>query len=59
MTEPQKAIQEVDKFSDWMRDTVRTIHYADNRGMSEAYERIMSNYLEIKIYSNKDAILTE
>lgn len=53
MTEQQKAIREMDRFSDWMRETVRTIHYADNAKMSDAYQRVMQNYLEIKVYDNK------
>jgi hypothetical protein len=59
MSKNKKARQEVDRFSDWMRDTVRTIHYADNERMSEAYDRVLNNYLEIKIYENKEKSLTD
>jgi hypothetical protein len=54
MTKEQLALQEACAFEIWMRETVRTIHYADNAKMSEAYERVFNNSLEIKLYeSNK------
>jgi hypothetical protein len=52
MTEEQLAFQEASAFEVWMRETVRTIHYADNTQMSEAYNRVINNYLEIKVYEN-------
>ena len=52
MTKERLALQEASAFEVWMRETVRTIHYADNEKMSEAYNRVMDNYLEIKIYES-------
>lgn len=52
MTKEQLAFQEASAFEVWMRETVKTIHYADNSRMSEAYNRVISNYLEVKIYEN-------
>ena len=52
MTKEKLAFQEASAFEVWMRETVRTIHYADNNQMSEAYNRVINNYLEIKIYEN-------
>jgi hypothetical protein len=52
MTKEQLAHQEALAFESWMRETVRTIHYADNTQMSEAYNRVISNYLEVKIYES-------
>ena len=52
MTEERLAFQEALAFEVWMRETVRTIHYANNEKMSEAYNRVMNNYLEVKIYEN-------
>jgi hypothetical protein len=40
MTNEQLAFQEAQAFEVWMRDTVRSIHYADNKSMAEAYENI-------------------
>jgi hypothetical protein len=54
MTEERLAHQEALAFEVWMRETVRTIHYANNEKMSEAYNRVMNNYLNIKIYENTD-----
>lgn len=54
MTKEQLAFQEASAFEVWMRETVRTIHYADNRQMSEAYNRVINNYLEVKIYESTE-----
>lgn len=54
MAEYNTAMQEALAFEVWMRETVQTIHYADNDKMSQAYDRVFNNSLEIKIYeSNK------
>ena len=55
MTKERLAYQEALAFEVWMRETVRTIHYANNEKMSEAYNRVMNNYLEIKIYENTES----
>ena len=52
MKEKQLAFQEASAFEVWMRETVKTIHYADNRQMSEAYDRVINNYLEVKVYES-------
>jgi hypothetical protein len=52
MTKEKLAFQEALAFEVWMRETVRTIHYANNDKMSEAYNRVMNNYLEIKVYES-------
>lgn len=52
MTKEQLAFQESLAFEVWMRETVKTIHYADNNKMSDAYNRVMNNYLEVKIYES-------
>jgi hypothetical protein len=52
MTKEQLAFREASAFEVWMRETVRTIHYADDRQMSEAYNRVINNYLEVKIYES-------
>ena len=52
MTQEQLANQEALAFEVWMRETVKTVHYADNDRMSEAYNRVFNNSLEIKVYEN-------
>jgi len=52
MTKEQLAFQEASAFEVWMRETVRNIHYADDRQMSEAYNRVINNYLEVKLYES-------
>lgn len=54
MTKEKLAHQEALAFEVWMRETVRTIHYADDRQMSEAYNRVINNYLEVKLYENTE-----
>jgi hypothetical protein len=54
MTQEQLAFQEASAFEVWMRETVRTIHYADDKQMSEAYDRVINNYLEVKIYESTE-----
>jgi len=52
MTKEQLAFQEALAFEVWMRDTVKTVHYADNDKMAKAYDRVFNNSLEIKVYEN-------
>jgi hypothetical protein len=52
MTKEKLAFQEASAFEVWMRETVKTIHYADDRQMSEAYNRVINNYLEVKVYES-------
>jgi len=33
----------MEKFNDWMRNVVKSIHYSDNKAMSEAYEKVAQN----------------
>jgi hypothetical protein len=54
MTKEKLAHQEALAFEVWMRETVRTIHYANDRQMSEAYNRVINNYLEVKIYESTE-----
>ena len=37
MTNEQLAFQETQAFEVWMRDTVKSIHYANNGLMTDAY----------------------
>ena len=41
----KKAIKEMQRFERWMLKRVKTIHYADNERMSEAYRRVYNNAL--------------
>jgi hypothetical protein len=52
MTKERLAYQEALAFEVWMREIVKTVHYADNNKMAEAYDRVFNNSLEIKIYEN-------
>jgi hypothetical protein len=52
MEKERLAYQEALAFEVWMREIVKTVHYADNEKMAEAYDRVFNNALEIKIYEN-------
>ena len=52
MTNEQLAFQETKAFEIWMRDTVSSVHYANNELMTEAYTRVFNNSLEIIVYEN-------
>jgi hypothetical protein len=54
MEETKLAFKEAVSFEVWMRDTVKSIHYANNMEMSEAYQRVMNNYLEVKIHESTE-----
>jgi hypothetical protein len=55
MTKEKLAHQEALAFEVWMRETVKTVYYADNEKMAEAYDRVFNNTLEIKIYENTES----
>jgi hypothetical protein len=52
MTKEKLAHQEAMAFEVWMRETVKTVHYADNEKMAEAYNRVFNNTLELTIYES-------
>lgn len=52
MTNEQLAFEEVNKFEIWMRETIDSIYYKDDKRMDEAYNRVFNNSLEIIIYEN-------
>jgi hypothetical protein len=52
MSKEQLAFQEALAFEVWMREIVKTVHYADNNKMADAYKRVFNNALEIAIYEN-------
>lgn len=52
MTKEQLAFKETEAFEVWMRETVKSVHYADNDKMAEAYNRVFTNTLELTIYES-------
>ena len=52
MTKEKLAFQEALAFEVWMRETVKTVHYADTDKMAEAYSRVFNNTLELTIYDS-------
>jgi hypothetical protein len=45
ISKEKKATKEMQRFERWILKRVKTIHYADNERMSEAYKRVYNNML--------------
>jgi hypothetical protein len=43
-TVPTRAQYEADKFSNWMKNKVKSVHYANNDKMSTAYQKVYTNF---------------
>lgn len=58
MSNEEYAIHSVDKFSDWMRDTVKSTHYASNKAMCEGYDRVYEHNKKVRfnLVKNKEVI---
>jgi hypothetical protein len=41
------AQREMTRFDRWMRTKVKSVHYADNKRMSEAYQKVYDNILAL------------
>jgi hypothetical protein len=47
----EEANKDMLRFSEWMISKVKSVHYADNAGMSRAYEKVHENSLRLTIKS--------
>jgi hypothetical protein len=45
----EEANKDMIRFSEWMINKVKSIHYANNAGMSRAYEKVYQNNLRLTI----------
>jgi hypothetical protein len=48
----------MEQFDQWMRNVVKSIHYSDNKAMSEAYEKVAQNEIN-NIKVNEVIILND
>jgi hypothetical protein len=48
----------MENFDFWMRNVVKSIHYSDNKAMSEAYEKVAQNEIN-NIEVNEVIILND
>lgn len=53
MTIEQLAFKETEKFSEWMRNKVRSAQYWNNEKMVEGYNRVYNNYLRMELAYGK------
>jgi hypothetical protein len=47
----EKAIQETERFEEWMKTRVQSVHYANNAKMTIAYDRVFQNNLKTTLIS--------
>lgn len=47
----EAANRDMARFSEWMINRVKSIHYANNAGMSRAYEKVHENNLRLTLKS--------
>jgi len=45
----EEAIKDTERFSEWMKNTVKSIHYANTNRMIIAYDRVFQNNLRITV----------
>ena len=57
MANREKAMQEVDRFHVWLRDTIKSVHYANNEKMAEAYARIYKNSMALQSEHKHELII--
>lgn len=50
----EEAIKDTERFSEWMKSTVQSVHYANNSKMAEAYDRVFKNSLRLTIKSKSN-----
>jgi hypothetical protein len=49
----EEAIKETERFSEWMKTKVQSVHYANNSKMTEAYDRVLQDSLRLQVYISK------
>jgi hypothetical protein len=47
----KEAIEDTERFSEWMKTVVQSVHYANNAKMTVAYDRVFQNSLRLTIKS--------
>lgn len=57
MTNRDKAMQEVDRFNIWLRDTIKSVHYANHGKMAHAYAKVYKNSMELQTKHDYELII--
>jgi hypothetical protein len=47
----EEAIKETERFAEWMKTKVQSVHYANNSKMINAYDRVFQNSLRLTVKS--------
>lgn len=57
MTNRDKAMQEVDRFNVWLRDTIKSVHYANHERMANAYAIVYKNSMNLQTKHDNELII--
>ena len=55
----EKAMQDVDRFDQWLKEKIKSIHYANSAMMSEAYNIVYENSLKLQKHGKFTEQITE
>ena len=44
----EKAMQDVDRFDQWLKEKIKSVHYANSAMMSEPYNIVYENSLKLQ-----------
>jgi hypothetical protein len=47
LSKEKLAFKDMEAFDVWLRDHVKSIHYADNQKVSEGFEKVYKNSIEL------------
>jgi hypothetical protein len=47
----EEAIKDTERFSEWMKNVVQSVHYANTNRMIIAYDKVLQNNLRLTIKS--------
>jgi hypothetical protein len=45
----EEAIKDTERFSEWMKNVVQSVHYANSSKMIVAYDKVFQNNLRITV----------
>jgi hypothetical protein len=57
MANRDKAMQEVDRFHIWLRDTIKSVHYANHERMANAYATVYKNSMDLQTKHDYELII--
>lgn len=49
----EKAIKETERFAEWMKNKIQSVHYANHSKMTEAYDRVFQDCIRIEAFTTR------